>query len=1061
MKRIILSSLLFLFCLSPITGLSQTKSISGTVIDGSTKQPLVGASIVGVGSQSGTLSDYNGKFNLVVSTSTATIEVSYIGYVTQNVAATNNLTISLEPDVEAIDDIVIIGYGAVRKSDLTGSVASIDSDDLMVSTPQNLQKGMQGRIAGVNITANDGAPGAGISVQIRGTNSFLGDTEPLYVIDGVPITTSSSQETISLDSDNITSNNPLSFLNPSDIASMEILKDASSTAIYGSRGSNGVVLITTKSGQTGQAKIDVLYNFSVSSVSKKIEMLSSQEYAEMTNLREIMTTLIDGGTTVNLSNLTYSGVEYSDGTSKYSPSDYPDDNRTYWQDEIMRTAISHEFGVNISGGNKDLDYAISGGYLDQEGVIINSDFTRYSLKVNLNSQVKPWLKIGTSTNLSYTFSNTLKNTTNSTNNGNEGVVRSALYYPATYGIFDEAAEAEGEYTMVANPDDYANALNENKNYNIYTSNYLQANLAKGLIFKTTLGYNASLNYANQYYGTDLWEGREPTNGKSSAGDNSWASLVYDNLLMYNQDFGLHNVSGTLGTSWEESSWYNKQVTVEGFGSDLTEGWLLGDAAYMTDVSSSKGESQLFSLIFRAAYNYDHRYYLTFTARRDSSSKFAEGNRSAFFPSAGVSWRASQEKFMQPIDDIVSNLKLRYSYGTSGNQAISSYATFANMTSANYPFGSSVINGYATDPDNPGNADLTWETTYQHDIGIDLQLFNRIDLTVDAYHKMTCDLLQQKQVATSTGLSQILSNFGQVMNKGLEITLNANIINKKDFTWSAGGNISFNENEIVELGTESQYPNTLWNSYRPFILAEGRPIGQLVGFIEDGIWQNREEVIQSEQFQAVYPGYTVSSNDSATETIINQKYIGEIKYKDLDGDNVITDNDMDYIGDVNPDFYYGFNTSFTYKNFDFNMLFQGVYGNDILNQTLMRFHNSGGTRNMPVALANEIWSPQNPDGTLPKLYTTYSRTIRMSSRYLEDGSYLKLRTVSLGYTLNNPFDGIRRLRLSLSGNNLFTITDYSGYDPEVNSFGSNATTRGIDGGGYPQSRTFIFGVNLTL
>lgn len=308
---------------------------------------------------------------------------------------------------------------------------------------------------------------------------------------------------------------------------------------------------------------------------------------------------------------------------------------------------------------------------------------------------------------------------------------------------------------------------------------------------------------------------------------------------------------------------------------------------------------------------------------------------------------------------------------------------------------------------------------------------------------------------------MLDNFGSVLNQGLEISLNANIIARSDMHWSVGGNIAFNENRIVELGTDRQFPNTLWNSFKPFVLEKGRPIGQIMGFVEDGIWSSREEIINSAQFQKLYPGYTVDSYDDATEKLIDKNWLGEIRYKDLDGNDEINDNDIDYIGETSPKYTYGFNTSFSYKGFDLNVLFQGVHGNLILNQPLIRWYNVGESRNMPVDILKESWSPENPDGTAPKNYTTYDRTVRVSKRYFEDGSYLKLRSLSIGYTFNNPVKGIGSLRISLSGNNLWTLTGYSGYDPEVNSFGSDPQTRGIDSGAYPQSRSFIFGVNLTF
>lgn len=349
----------------------------------------------------------------------------------------------------------------------------------------------------------------------------------------------------------------------------------------------------------------------------------------------------------------------------------------------------------------------------------------------------------------------------------------------------------------------------------------------------------------------------------------------------------------------------------------------------------------------------------------------------------------------------------------------------------------------------------------HDAGLEISLFNRLDLVFDAYLKRTEDLLQRKQKPNSTGIKQVLTNLGTVKNKGIEISLNADVIATETWHWSLGGNITFNKNKIDDMGGGREFPNELWNSYRPFILEAGHPIGQMYGFVEDGIWGSREEVINSKQFQTIYPDYSVSDNVPATETIIKQKWIGEIRYKDLTGEGSINDDDMTYIGDTNPKFFYGFNTSVKYKNFDLNLLFQGVYGNDILNQPLFRFYESGGPRNIPVDILKEFWSPDNPTGTAPKMYETYSRQARFSRRYIEDGSYLKLRNASLGYTIKNPVKGVTNLRVSVSGNNLLTFTNYSGYDPEVNAFGSDPTLRGVDAGAYPQSRSFLFGVNVSF
>lgn len=1044
-----------------VSAIAQNRSVNGLVIDASSREPLAGASVFATGTQVGTTTGPDGRFVLSVPGKCQSLEIAFIGYDTQTVALLPSVSyfeVMMEISHEEIDKVIVIGYGTARKSDLTGSVSSISAKDLVKSNPVSFEKGLQGRISGVNVVQNDGAPGSGISVQIRGTNSFLGGTEPLYVVDGIPITTSNDQESINFEDNTYSYRNVLSFLDPNDIESIEVLKDASSTAIYGSRGANGVILITTKSGE-GLATTSVVslnYNLTIGRPARKIRMLNGQEYARYRN-ESYANTQIYNGETYRPEDLPFPGMEVEQSGYVKGPEDYGTDPY-YWQNQIFRTGLAHNLNLTVSGQGRGMDYSLSGSYLSQEGTVINSDYNRYSFKINFNKTINSWLKMGTSTNLSSAKSNMLKTTIDSQSNGTEGVIRSALMYPAVYTVDDEISK-DNEFSTVTTPTLYTQALNEHKNINIYTSNYANITLAKHLKFRSVLGWNYSTNNANQYWPVYLYEGRN-VNGKSYAGDNSWSSLVWDNLLMYNQSFGKHNIAATLGTSWEESHWYNKRISVQTFGTDITNGWLLQDAATVNTPYSSKGDSRLFSIIMRASYNYANRYYLTFTGREDYSSKFAKGNRLSFFPSVGVSWRISEEPFMKSAHKVVNNLKIRYSYGISGNQAINSYQTFALMKSANYPFGNTVYNGFAPDPANPGNAALKWETTRQHDAGIELRLLNRINLTVDYYHKRTEDLLQYKEVAYSTGLQRILSNAGCVINEGWEIGMNATIVNKPRFTWNIGANISFNRNHLTDFNEEPMFPNSLWNSLRPFALQNGHAIGSLYGFVEDGIWSSRAEVINSDQFQAQYPGYTVNDNDNATEIIIMRKWLGEIRYKNLDDDPNITDNDRTYIGNTNPDFFYGLNMDFEFHNFDFSFLFQGVYGNDILNMNRLRFYDIGNSKNIPMDIYRESWTPEG-GGTAPKNFYDNGRTVRFSRRYIEDGSYLKLRNIQLGYTINKPFRGVSGLRVYVAMNNVFTITNYSGYDPEVNSFGSNPSLRGVDSGGYPQARSTVFGVNLTF
>lgn len=1033
---------------------SQTVStIKGKVLD-SEGEPLIGASVIVKGSKTGSITDIDGNFSVRCKPGTE-LTISYVGCQTVTIKATDNMEVVLKSDSKMLDEVVVVGYGLMKKSDLTGSVSQMKGDELMKTAPTSMEEGLRGRLSGVNVISNDGAPGGAISIQIRGSNSFQGSTEPLYVIDGVPMG-DSNDDTINFEESSAGYNNALSSLNPNDIASIEILKDASATAIYGSRGSNGVVLITTKSGKDVGVKdrITLSYRGTVSNPTKKIKVLSPKDYATYRNESYINTQEVSNFAWEQI-NLPFPGMENSEGNYLKGPDDFGDDCY-YWQNQIFRTGITNDLNLNISGSGKSFDYSVSGGFYKQRGIVKGSDYSRYSIKTSINKEVRSWLKFGTSTALTFGDMNAVKTATSNKNNGTEGIIRSAITYPATQTQDD----LDNEYSMVAVPTNYTTALNKNKNIAIRTSNYMNITLYKGLVYRMVLGYNYTRNDANRYFPTTLAEGRN-VNGKSFAGDNYHTTLLFDNLLMYNGSFGVHNVSATVGTSWEDSRYYNKTVTVQGFGNDLTQGWLLNDAGTMVSARSGKGDSKLFSFIGRFSYNYDGRYYVTLTARQDASSKFAKGNRSSFFPSVGVSYRLTQEKFMENTRDWLGNMKIRYSYGSSGNQGVSSYQTFAMMTGGNYPFGNSINNGYVTDAYNPGNPLLTWETTWQHDAGIEMELFRKVNVELDYYHKKTSDLLQKRQTAPSTGIMEILSNCGAVINEGFEANVRVRVIDTKDFGLVVGGNISFNKNKVVDFGESPMFPNSIYNSLRPYAIADGHPIGSFYGYELDGLWRNRDEVIASNQFKTQYPDFDPSNPDAVTEEIIRRDWVGEYRYVDRDGDGFITDADQTWIGNANPDFYYGFNFDVRWKDFDFSALFQGVKGNDIFNMNSLRYNNLGQTQNIPYYIYDASFSHDNENGTTRKIFNYDGRDGRFSRAYLEKGSYLKLRTISVGYSFRNKIPYIENLRLSLVANNLLTFTHYKGYDPEVNSFGSTPSLRGIDSGAYPQQRSFVFGVGVTF
>jgi TonB-linked SusC/RagA family outer membrane protein len=1054
-KLIFLFALQLMFCHQLV--FSQVMNISGKVIDEADKQAIPGVAVSIKGTSKGTTTNTEGKYNINANKGDF-IVFSFMGMETVGLVVGSNHVVNIQMKTMAteIDEIVVVGYSAVKKSDLTGSVQTVKKEELMKSAPISLEQGIQGRLAGVNVIKNDGAPGGGISVQIRGTNSFMGSTEPLYVIDGVPMSVSNDAETVSFDNNEVTYRNALSFLDPNDIESLEVLKDASATAIYGSRGSNGVVMITTKNGRKGKDKITFGLSTSFSQVANKIRLLTGAEYAEYRNQSYINTQLITNGT-FNPQGLPFLGAIGSLGTYVNGPTDF-DNDPYYWQDAIFRTAISKNYNVGFSGAADGNDYSIGLSYLDQKGTVVNSGYSRFSLNLKLNRQLNKWLKFGNTINLSVSNSDMIKSATSNQNNGDEGVVRSALYFPSIYRLEDNVGYED--FQIVTNPIDYANSLNKNRNYNLYSSNYLNVNILKGLIFRTVFSYRASINFANRYFSKRLYEGRT-VGGTSLTGDTQNQTYVWDNLLMFNRTFGEHNVSATMGTSWESTDYYKKQVSTNGFGSDSNNGWIMNEGTSPQTPYSVKQESVLFSLITRAAYTYRNTYFLTGTFRRDASSKFAENNKTAYFPSIGVAWKMTGENFLKN-SRIVNNLKLRYSYGTSGNAGIGPYGSLPLFMGANYPIGTNVISGYASDPSKPGNPDLKWETTYQNDIGFEATFFKNLNFEMDYYLKTTKDLIQNMELAPSTGFNSVYANIGEVVNKGFELTLNYNLINSKNIQLSIGGNLSLNNNVVTSLGTGSKkiFQNNLWNDLRPFVISEGRPIGQLFGYIEEGIWNSRSEIIESPLFQTVYPEYTVNTKNAATEKIIKERWIGEVKIKDSDGNGSITENDQDYIGNVNPDFLYAFNLNFSWKNLEFSFLFNGVQGNDIINMANLRYYNLGQTRNVPKSVLDNAWRPES-GGSNPKIFTTNARDIYFTKRYLEDGSYLKLRNVSIGYSFKKPFKFIELIRIFASGNNLLTFTSYTGYDPEVNAFGSNPSSRGVDAGGYPQSREFNFGINVSL
>lgn len=1007
------------------------KMVTGVVSD-SEGLPLAGASVSIKGTSTGTMTDGNGRYSIRIPESTAILVFSFLGMQTEEqvVGGREMVNITLKPVNQKLDDVVVIGYGTVRKADLTGAVQSIGAADLNRENPGNVLSAMQGKLAGVNVTQNDGAPGAGLSIKIRGSNSFLGGTEPLYVIDGVPFNASNDDATPqSLGEDEKQTNNVMSFLDPNDIESIDVLKDASATAIYGSRGANGVVLITTKKGKLGKDKIEVSVNLGTANVSKKIRVLTPYEYAQFQNL-----SLMNANK--------YDGTSY---TLKFPDPSVYENVHTNWQDEIFRQGFTQQYNVNISGATDAGSHRLSFNYMNQDGVINNSDYQRLGLSLNLNRNLGKIFKVGTSTSVSNTINNGVKTGTDKSDAASAGVIRSAISFPATVTEIEPYNDTGDSY-FITNPVIYTNdVLNRVNTYNIFSSNYLEVAVLKDLKFRQNLGFNYGSGNRDQYYPQTVYEGFA-AKGWGLKSDNRYSSVVSESILTFNKMVDKHSFNVVGASTYESSNSQWKRAEGKTFPNDFLKNENLESAEQVMPIKGSRSSSALVSFLGRVNYAFDDRYLFTFSYRADGSSKFGEENKWAGFPSAAFSWKVNKESFFQDVKS-VDDLALRLSYGQTGNQGIGSYSSLSKLTVYNYPFNGSLQSGLADDfYSGPANPNLKWETTTAYNLGLDLGMFkNRINLHVDLYQKKTNDLLQYVTTPSSTGFERQLRNSGSIENKGLEVAIDGRVLSRKDFEWKSAFNIAFNRNKILDLGGPlEQYATNISTNDQPFIQAIGHPIGAIYGYVEDGFYDNEAEVRNSLL-------YHNESDD------IIRRMIGEIKYKDLDGDpSAISLSDRTFIGNVNPKYSFGFTNNFRYKNFDLTVFINGVQGNDIINMNTRFNANIGSQKNVTKSMLDGAWQEgqDNSAATSPKAIRQFWRTIYFSKRFVEDGSFVRIKNLAIGYNLPKQLiKGVASAKVTVGVTNLYTFTNYSGYDPEMNSYGSNPALFGVDLGGYPNSRTF--------
>ncbi len=1025
--------------------------VQGTVRDAK-GEPLIGAGIRVKDTQIGTTADANGHYSLTVPKGSNSLIVNFIGTSPQELTIGDRTTIdvTLRQDGQSLNDVVVVGYGSVKKSDLTGSVSSIKREELLVGTPLTLEKGLQGKVTGVQVTQNDGAPGAGISMQIRGVNSFGTNSQPLYVIDGVPLQVNNEAATPAGTGNSVQSTNTLNFLRPNDIESIEILKDASATAIYGSRGANGVVIITTRRGQSGQDRVDVSFRTGFDHVTKKIKVLDAPTYARYINEKYTNYNKFYAPDSGSVLIRPYVGA-INQQTGLRSP--LPDDfigHSTNWQDQIFQNGPVNDASILFSGGGGDKgSFAISANYIKQSGIISNSNFEQGGLRVNITRNLTKWLTFETNTQATRSLNKLVKSAT-SNFNGDAGVIYSALRYAPTVQASGDSVKLPGGRVLVpadqvntTNPYSYIRDVkNQNLVTSVFSSNSLIFNVLPGLQLRTRLGINYYTADRNTYYPRSTFEGGALMGSATVSAFNQF-TITSENLATYNHKFGdKHDLTAVAGFTYTKDALNNNSINATGFLNDVLQDNNLG-AATNRFLSSGRSQTVLLSYLGRINYNFLGRYLFTLTGRVDGASQFAPSKKYAPFAAGAFAWRAIDEEFLKN-STVFSDLKLRLSYGASGNQAIGPYQSLARLSPNNYVFNGALVNGfYVSTLPSPS---LTWETTYQGDVGVDVGVLKgRLNLTVDVYDKQTKNLLQALPLPPSSGFGSGQINAGQVQNRGLEIGLTARAVDAADFKWTPSANISFNRNKIKELGANkvqafspriSAGPEIL-----PFILEAGQPLGRVYGYVEDGIYRDADDVATHAKQPGAQPG--------------------EIKYLDLNGDGFINSKDQAVIGNVNPNYVFGVTNNFSYKNFDLTVFFQGSVGNSIVNLTRLTSENLGtsGSNNITQYAYDNRWTPENPNGTVRKAVREDAVPFLFSNRFVEDGTYVRLKNATLGYNFDFKNYGLRSVRVYLSATNLVTWTHYMGFDPEVNAYGQNPALRGVDLGNYPTARNFSAGINV--
>ncbi len=1057
-----------LLCFVTIGAMAQV-TVQGVVSD-PTGEPLIGASVVEKGKQNGTVTDIDGKFQLKVPNANATITVSYVGYLTQDIKLGGRTTVdvTLKENSEALNEVVVVGYGQMKKSDLSGASASIGEAAMKGSVITNLDQSLQGRAPGVTAVQTSGAPGSSSSIRVRGQATINANAEPLYVIDGVIVqgggdSGSSFGLGDALGNGKVSTISPLSTINPSDIVSMEILKDASATAIYGAQGANGVVLITTKRGKAGEAKFSYDGMVALSHQNKRLDMMNLREYAEYYN------DFVANG--------------YSRTNNWYADPSVLGIG-TNWQDAIFRTALQNQHQIAAQGGTDKVQYYVSGSYLNQEGTLIGSDFRRFSVRANLDAQLKWWLKLGLSANFTDTDED-LKLA-----DGEQGIINYSLTTLPDIPIYD----IDGNYSSIVregytNPNPIALAMLDDiklRRKKLTGNIFFDVTPIKNLVWHAELGYDISSSKGDRFKPTvDLGTWVRSSNESSIQKNSSWFWQL-KNYISYNGTWNKLSYTAMVGQECWESRYDYTSIFASGMPSNEVHNPALGNKNSYS-ISAGFGSSAMASFFTRENLNWDDRYLLTYTYRYDGSSNFGPSNRWAGFHSVGGAWRFSNEKFFEPVSKWFTNGKLRLGWGQTGNANIGGYAWGVAMSRMPSALGV----GYR--PSNIANPAVKWEKQEQWNVGLDLAFFNnRLGLTADAYIKTSKDMLMSMQLPSymgtqgngSSALAAPKGNYGEIENKGLELELRGTPFTG-DFEWESSFQISFNRNRLKALSGTDNAQLVGYGQWSDVVSVSeiGQPLYNFYGYKVEGVYKDYEDIINSPRPDH----FPTDGNFNKSNTV----WVGDIKYKDVHKDGKIDEKDRTIIGSPLPKFTFGFNNTFRYKNFDLNIFINGSYGNDVLNYLAIKLTNMKSTWTNQLNSVNDraqlvpidpskvyadggAWYDDitnirvsNPGTKMPaaRLNDPIDND-RISDRYIEDGSYIRIKNIALGYTFPKKWlkpIHVENLRLYCNIQNLHTFTKYKGYDPEIGAStqDSSGLVYGLDFGRYPSPVTYSFGLNLSF